>query len=69
MSDTAAPKTYLVIASTSTRASPDPKSPAYESWVDWQPGETTSTWPPHAPVAAWVKSGHWQLVDEPKELR
>lgn len=53
-------KSYLVVGRTSTRKSADPKSPGYETWVDFEPGMTVITWPKHAPVDEWVASGHWQ---------
>jgi hypothetical protein len=52
-------KRYLVTERTSTRRSPDPVSPEYETWVDFAPGQVVTSWPAHAPVAEWVDSGHW----------
>ncbi len=56
-------KQYRVIVGTSTRASLDRKSPKFEQWVDFLPGEIVSDWPAHAPVDEWVKAGHWQEVE------
>lgn len=55
---------YRVVARTSVRASDDPDAQAFESWIDFEPGDVVSTWPAHAPVEEWVKSGHWEAVDE-----
>lgn len=50
---------YRVLSDTSTRASSDPRSPRYEEWVHFPAGSTVAEWPAHAPVEAWVASGHW----------
>ena len=55
---------YRVTSDTSTRASPDPSSPDYEKWLYWQAGETTTSWPDHAPVDEWVTTGHWEALPE-----
>jgi len=55
---------YRVLRRTSTRASIDPESPDFVRWVDFNPGRTVKTWPEHTPVSEWVKSGHWQAIDD-----
>ena len=56
--------TYRVLSDTSTRASPDPKSPEFETWVHFRAGQKVSNWPEHAPVDEWVASGHWKAIEE-----
>lgn len=60
-------KAYRVISRTSTRKSPDPASPDFEVWVDFEPGTTVRAWPAHTPVAEWLASGHWATAKGPKE--
>ena len=55
---------YRVLSDTSTRASDDPSSPAYETWVDFPAGMVVKSWPKHTPVDEWVASGHWVAVAE-----
>ena len=51
---------YHVRSDTSTRSSPDPESPGYETWIHWAAGDIATTWPDHTPVEQWVASGHWE---------
>lgn len=53
---------YRVLSDTSTRASADPDSPDYDTWVHFEAGQKVTTWPDHAPVDDWVASGHWAPV-------
>ena len=55
---------YRVERGTSTRASLDPASPDFETWVDWQPGDVVAEWPEHTPVAELVESGAWAGTDD-----
>ena len=50
---------YRVLSDTSTRASVDPESPDYETWLHFPAGTLVKRWPAHAPVEEWVASGHW----------
>lgn len=49
---------YRVHGSISTRASVDPKSPEYETWLRWNDGQELKAAPKHLPIAELVESGH-----------
>lgn len=49
---------YRVVARVSTRRSPDPASPDYESWIDYEPGDVIAHPPEHLPIAELLASGH-----------
>ena len=55
---------YRVVRGTSTRASDKPRSPDFEAWVHWRPGDVAAEWPAHTPVAQLVRDGAWEPVDE-----
>ena len=60
------PPEYTVADATSVRANPDPEHPDYETFIDFAPGSHITSWPPHADVKGWVKSGHWVPVKHRK---
>lgn len=55
---------YLVVDDTSVRASADPSSPDYETWINYPAGTIAAEWPAHADVAGWIESGHWVPADD-----
>ena len=59
---------YRVVSDTSTRASVDPASPDFETWLHWAAGDVADRWPEHAPVDEWVAAGHWQPI-EPRKAK
>jgi hypothetical protein len=61
---------YFVVAGTSTRASLDPESEDFATWVDFEPGDIVprGNVPAHAAVDEWLASGNWVEASRADEL-
>ena len=60
------PRTFRVVEGTSLRKSTDFEDPEYGEFLTYRPGRKVEEdkVPSHAPVAEWIKSGHWEVVEE-----
>jgi hypothetical protein len=54
--------TYLIKMGCSTRKSTDPKSPLWDQFYEYRPGDIVDKFPEWVPVKDWEDSGHVAVV-------